>query len=1187
MTFRFLCFAWSWALSIGLWAAPLVSAAEASTRYFDIPAGEAETTLREFAKQSGVQLIYDAQKLSGVRTAGLRGDHTPRAALDSMLAGTRFYAVQDRETGALTVQRETPGPNPPRAAQAESDRPKPIPVVERADIPKDDVLTLSPFEVTSEGDEYYAGNTTAATRLNSRLEDLASSTTVVTKAMIEDFAMLDINDIFDYEVSTEGSGTFTDISFDRNGSPQENTSTNPTGSNRIRGIGNANISFGNFETNGRVPIDPINLDSVEISRGPNSSVFGLGGAAGTVNIQPASANLVRNYSNVKLRADSYEGYRTSIDLNRVLFKNKLAIRGSAVQQHTGYVRKPSGVDTVILNGMVRYRPFKNTMITGFISAYRSHGIRANVALPRDAIGAWKAAGSPTWDPVTATAKINGVAVPGTWAFNNLPSYFRNDQTAPRTSLFVDKDGIPNFWSQSRSTSNATSPLTGNQNVFLVNTVPGLIRQTQPLFSSDPSVTDKDVYDYTSVNLNTLNPFTERQTTGLIQLEQTILNTPRHLLAIQLGYFTEDNKRRANNMFNTPSGGGLTGHLQIDVNERMIDGSPNPNFLRPFIGLFRVRSDRYTPMQTETSRAQLAYRLDLRREKNLLRWLGMHTISAYGSEKLRSQRNNIYEDQIISNHAWRPLPTTTTTYNGTFPAFPDMYAQPYYRFYVGDAQGYNVDYSPHPYVPGTYEFTWGNGVTGVFNHEPALLAPNEQPANTGGWDKNVLKTRGAALQSFLLKDRVVTTFGIREDRVYDKNPAPKQYTVGPDGWHIVPESLDVLASGDYVYNRGKTTTGGVVVKVTPWLNVHYNASDSFLPADYAQGLFMQELPNPTGEGADYGFSVKLLDGKLIARVNKYTTTQFDSRDGSARTIGQRARSTDFPRTNNDVDSLSVRATGWIQRAAAAQGVTLTTDQLNQRLSEIMQLPLSYIAREETASAANNLISATNDVQAKGLEFELNYRPNAFWRIKFNAAKSESIDKNLSADIVNYIDQRLPVWRSIIDPETGQPWWTSRYGSTQSAETQLRNNTLAPLNIAIATEGKSRPQIRKYKANLSTSYRLAGITDHKWFKAVTVGGALRWEDKGAIGYMGIADSAGIYQELDPTRPIYDKDHLYTDVFISYRTKLFNRKVGAQFQLNVRNLQENGGLKPVAAFPDGTPSAYRIVDPRIFILSVGFDL
>jgi hypothetical protein len=43
----------------------------------------------------------------------------------------------------------------------------------------------------------------------------------------------------------------------------------------------------------------------------------------------------------------------------------------------------------------------------------------------------------------------------------------------------------------------------------------------------------------------------------------------------------------------------------------------------------------------------------------------------------------------------------------------------------------------------------------------------------------------------------------------------------------------------------------------------------------------------------------------------------------------------------------------------------------------------------------------------------------------------------------------------------------------------------------------------------------------------------------------------------------------------------------QLNVKNVQEGGRLQPIRAFPDGTPNSYRIVEPRLFILTATFDL
>jgi hypothetical protein len=55
-----------------------------------------------------------------------------------------------------------------------------------------------------------------------------------------------------------------------------------------------------------------------------------------------------------------------------------------------------------------------------------------------------------------------------------------------------------------------------------------------------------------------------------------------------------------------------------------------------------------------------------------------------------------------------------------------------------------------------------------------------------------------------------------------------------------------------------------------------------------------------------------------------------------------------------------------------------------------------------------------------------------------------------------------------------------------------------------------------------------------------------------------------------------------------RLFGDKVRANFQLNVKNVQEDGGgLQKTQAFFDGRAATYRIVDPRQFILTASFDL
>jgi len=264
-----------------------------------------------------------------------------------------------------------------------------------------------------------------------------------------------------------------------------------------------------------------------------------------------------------------------------------------------------------------------------------------------------------------------------------------------------------------------------------------------------------------------------------------------------------------------------------------------------------------------------------------------------------------------------------------------------------------------------------------------------------------------------------------------------------------------------------------------------------------------------------------------------------------------------------------------------------------------------------SNATPPIGATSDIRSHGTELEINVNPNHYWTISGSVTDTQSITQNISSALVNWINNRMPVWTTIVDPSIsdanaategnpGKLWWKHQYGviattpgaasfsaTAVTPEQNFNAFVKAPFAIIQAQEGKNNPQVRRYAFRASTSYQLAGLFDNKHLKRTTIGGALRWEDKGAIGYYGVQSLPAIITDLDPNRPIYDKAHYYVDMFATYKTKLFNDKVGTSFQLNVRNLGENGRLQPVGAFPDGTIHTFRIVDPQQFIFSVSFDL
>jgi len=85
--------------------ADLLAATGEAKRKFDIPAGRAESTLKQFGEQAGIQFFYSTSVVSGARTNRLIGEMTPGDALQAMLNQTQLLAVQDERTGAYTVHK--------------------------------------------------------------------------------------------------------------------------------------------------------------------------------------------------------------------------------------------------------------------------------------------------------------------------------------------------------------------------------------------------------------------------------------------------------------------------------------------------------------------------------------------------------------------------------------------------------------------------------------------------------------------------------------------------------------------------------------------------------------------------------------------------------------------------------------------------------------------------------------------------------------------------------------------------------------------------------------------------------------------------------------------------------------------------------------------------------------------------
>jgi hypothetical protein len=91
-------------LAGGLTSGVPARAAEDARKAFDIPAGDALVALKQFTAQSGAQVLYSADELTGLKTRAIRGRFSPREALDALVAGQRLDVTQDGATGVLTIR---------------------------------------------------------------------------------------------------------------------------------------------------------------------------------------------------------------------------------------------------------------------------------------------------------------------------------------------------------------------------------------------------------------------------------------------------------------------------------------------------------------------------------------------------------------------------------------------------------------------------------------------------------------------------------------------------------------------------------------------------------------------------------------------------------------------------------------------------------------------------------------------------------------------------------------------------------------------------------------------------------------------------------------------------------------------------------------------------------------------------
>ncbi|HYP18112.1 MAG TPA: hypothetical protein VEQ65_12945, partial [Opitutus sp.] len=621
-------------------------------------------------------------------------------------------------------------------------------------------------------------------------------------------------------------------------------------------------------------------------------------------------------------------------------------------------------------------------------------------------------------------------------------------------------------------------------------------------------------------------------------------------------------------------------VSLDVNQQTIDGRPNPNFGRPYLAMGgTVHRD---TDDSVNARATAFLKHDFSKKWG---WLGR----ILGQQQL----TGFYTDWHRKNFSMDGIPVVfdpayfigRNNDIGTRNLSPVVYLGPSLAAAASPA-GANLRPLQGPLeYPSALTVRALRGNTWQTETYPLFQYPDwERTASSVSKTRSGVISWGEVWQGTWLDGMLVSTLGWRHDeidsytgnnnRVY--NPATGARFINEPHTTLSQAAESDLFSQGYALRLPKPWRG-----ILPWgldLTLYHNRSENFQVTGFRQNLYAEPIDPQSGTTKEWGAGLEALDGKLALRVTKFRTVQDNQSDGRVNFIldhifimEQRVYETN---TQAQLD-----AAGYVSFKSPNAGPLL------KRYAQVWQMTdagphANGFGRNITAVAPVGLNETTSSI-SEGWEYDLVYNPTPNWRMLFNLSEATAARGAAGANLAPLVEERMPIWfkDSVRNLPAGQNYNVGDFA---------QQNIINRLNTARLSEGQLNPELRRWRANLVTNYDFPRTS---LLKGWNVGGAVRWEDKMAIGYAVINDpQRGVLS--DPRKPFFGPDETTVDFAVGYRRSIFRGKVDWKIQLNVRNLLNENLLIPLQStaiavgeteeFAVGT---YRIGAERSFILTSTF--
>lgn len=789
----------------------------------------------------------------------------------------------------------------------------------------EEVVTLSPFEVNSSKDNGYAASSSlAGSRLSTDLRDVASAVQVVTPEFMKDIGATNLQKLLVYTTNTEiagvGGNYYGGDTWDKGYARR--MLTEPQSTTRIRGLNDADITREYFPSD--IPMDWYNLSRVDISRGPNAILFGLGSPAGLINNTLKVPNMRGNAHSLETRMGSFGSTREVLDIDRAIIPGKLGIRIIGLNDNARFRQDYTYNHDKRIYTAARWEPrLSDRIYTQLDVQWESGKIDANrpvAGTPGDFISDWFGAAKKLaipndeyWTAPGFVENLYAAQTIGGQLWDDHPVSFFSDPTSSAV-------GLPNSPVQAMLLRGAHNVNGGGWGSWVGMLNPNWLwspanpKNTKSYFANNPTMTGI-INQYESQTGKTFSGFGQgmwptqmivdgplarlMEDQNLVGPNKSEWNNLDNLnvaftqayldgrIGVNLAY---DRQSYRTGYTNYMEGLWGTNMISVDVNKSLRGSTtPNPNFGRPFTigegrgGLFKKDRENWRATVFGVVKAS-----DFLKNGGLLpTLLGEHTFTGVWS----SQRYENFE-RYFALYRWQPDYLQDVdkwngyaTWRGLHYLGSSLLDTPSMNAITGVTGVQNVQTPPTTQlVRYDNQGTWTQSNFSLINWQNNL---NQLYDGVGqGYDDT--KSKVFVWQGKMLGNVLVPIFGWRED-TYTRWNKPQNPAKDPTFGFVLP------FSGDWNYNQ--VTPVHAKEQRRSWsvalhgrelmemlhhplphgmdVTLLYNDSSSFRPSDVSVSIYNQQEPTPSGETRDVSLLLSGLNNRVSFRVTKYKTVQHNT------------------------------------------------------------------------------------------------------------------------------------------------------------------------------------------------------------------------------------------------------------------------------------------------------------------------